>query len=59
MSQEDMMQALRAFAVDVAINWRDASPAAISAMINVAKLDMGADKVGELVSKLAELDGML
>ena len=54
-ASEQMMCELRAFAVDVARNWREATQESLSAMVEVAKLDTQVDKLGDLVAKLAEL----
>ena len=56
MASEEMMSVLRSFAVDVAENWRDAKPEAISAMVEIAKLDTQLDKLTAMIEKLSAMD---
>ena len=55
-TSEEMMGEMRAFAVDVARNWREAKWESLNAMVEVVKCDTQMDKLGGLLGKLAEMD---
>lgn len=55
-TSEEMMGEMRAFAIDVARNWREANVETLGVMAEVVKCDTQMDKLGGLLGKLAELD---